>query len=361
VAPAAPTATHPPGRPVPAASSYPSPWRRAQSYLTARPVLVLVLLSPGIPEYLSGSSQLQALLLAPGWFLIQLGLNLGLYGPGVLLIREARVRWNAGFLTVLLLGAAYAILEEGVALSTMFNPDASVVGALGSYGHFLGVNAVWVPGILMIHMVYSIGLPILLVDLALPATRGRSLVSDRQALYLFAVLSADVALLFSVVYLGESFFMGAPLLVGSFVAIGLLVLAGRRTAPWRPTPIHPPGSNRLAFALGLTLFPGVLLTEGLSGAANAPAAVTILLAVLVMAGIGLGVRRYVVGPGARPRWLAFAFGAFLPIMVAGAATNLPFDVALIADGLVVLWFLRLRDAPVADDRSPVMPAPLPGA
>ena len=36
----------------------------------------------------------------------------------------------------------------------------------GFYGHWLGVNWVWVAGIVPVHMIFSISLPILLVGLA---------------------------------------------------------------------------------------------------------------------------------------------------------------------------------------------------
>jgi hypothetical protein len=84
------------------------------------------MLSPGIPEYLTGSSAVNVIVLNPIWFVCGLIANLGLYGPGVLLIREAKVRWYKGWATVLLLGAAYGILEEGIALSTLFNPNAGL-------------------------------------------------------------------------------------------------------------------------------------------------------------------------------------------------------------------------------------------
>ena len=98
--------------------------------LKSHPVLLLILLTPGIPEYLSSSSAINALVLNPPLFLFQLLANIGLYGSGALLIREAKVRWNKGWGTVFLLGAAYGILEEGVALSTLFNPHAGPVGSL---------------------------------------------------------------------------------------------------------------------------------------------------------------------------------------------------------------------------------------
>ena len=84
-----------------------------------RPILLLLALSPGIPEYLSGSTSFEGLVLNPFAFVLFLGLNLGLYGPGVLLIREAFVRWKKGWASLLLMGAAYVLLEEGTALSTL--------------------------------------------------------------------------------------------------------------------------------------------------------------------------------------------------------------------------------------------------
>ena len=156
--------------------------RAVPSYVAAKgligffrrhPILLLLLLSPGIPEYLSGSSAISAIVLNPALFGFQIAANLGLYAPGVLLIREARIRWHKGWATVLILGAAYGILEEGVALSTLFDPESNNAVVLGTYGHWLGVSWVWMSGVLLVHMVYSVSIPILLVGLALPehATR----------------------------------------------------------------------------------------------------------------------------------------------------------------------------------------------
>ena len=77
---------------------------RVLSSLKMHPVLCLLLLTPGIPEYLSSSSPLNALVLNPAMFVFQLVANLGLYGPGVLLIREAKVRWRKGWGTQLING-----------------------------------------------------------------------------------------------------------------------------------------------------------------------------------------------------------------------------------------------------------------
>ncbi len=57
------------------------------------------------------------------------------------------IRWRKGWASVFLLGFAYAILEEGLALRTLYNPLAGPVGILGYYGHWLGVNWVWTVGL----------------------------------------------------------------------------------------------------------------------------------------------------------------------------------------------------------------------
>ena len=141
---------------------------RLVRFLKSHPSLFLLLLTPGIPEYLSASSQLTLLVISPLIFFGLLAANLGLYGSGVILIREAMIRWKKGWASVFLLGVAYGIVEEGIALWTLFNPLAQPVGNLGFYGHWLGVNWVWTVGLLIFHSVYSIGLPIFLFRPSLP-------------------------------------------------------------------------------------------------------------------------------------------------------------------------------------------------
>ncbi|HKS59947.1 MAG TPA: hypothetical protein VJS68_04130, partial [Thermoplasmata archaeon] len=79
------------------------------AYFRRHPVLFLLLLTPGIPEYLSSSTRISSVVLNPAAFLIFFALNAALYTPGALLIREAMVRWKKGWATVLILGVAYGI------------------------------------------------------------------------------------------------------------------------------------------------------------------------------------------------------------------------------------------------------------
>jgi hypothetical protein len=320
-----------------------TPPRRFVAFLRAHPGLCLILLSPGIPEYLSGSSPLSAVIVSPGWFVLQLVLNLGLYAPGVLLIREARVRWNKGWGTVVLLGAAYAIVEEGIALSTMFNPRASVVGVLGFYGHWAGVNWVWTAGLLMVHIVYSIALPILILALAFPETEGRSLLRRREIVLLLVALVADVALLFTWVYRGLGFWMTTPVLVGSLAAIGVLALAAYLLPKNALRSLATPRTMSFSQSLGagLALFPVVLVIEGILGSWAVPAAVTFFVVLAWEGLIAYLVVRYLSASGSERAQVAFALGAIIPLVPFGIVAGFPFDVVLVADALVIWLFVRL--------------------
>ena len=311
-------------------------------FLRGHPVVCLLLLSPGIPEYISGSSPTNAILLNPLMFVFQVAANLGLYGPGVLLVRESMVRWNKGWATVLLLGAAYGILEEGVALSTLFNPHANPVGRLGVYGHWLGVNWVWVAGILPVHMIFSISLPILLLGLAVPSTRGRSLLSRRGLRVASGVLGLDVALLFVLVSRGEGFWMGWPVFVSSLVAMALLVLAARRVpaGALHATGDLPRLGPRAMGAIGALFYTSVLLAEGIGMGAGLPAAVDFALVVAVQGAFLVGVLRAAGSRQNERTLIALALGLVVPIAVIGVISELPLSLTLLPDIAFVL-FLRM--------------------
>src|SRR3989442_11084325 len=170
---------------------------RLVRFFKSHPLLFLLFLTPGIPEYLSASSQLTLLVISPILFFGLLLANLGLYGSGVILIREAMIRWKKGWASVFLLGVAYGIVEEGLALWTLFNPLAQPVGVLGFYGHWLGVNWVWTVGPLIFHSVYSIGLPIFLFGLVFPELKHKSLVSEAGITLSIVGLTLDSIILFS--------------------------------------------------------------------------------------------------------------------------------------------------------------------
>lgn len=315
---------------------------RVKGVLKSHPVVMFILLTPGIPEYLSSSSPINAVILNPPLFLFQLLANTALYLPGALLVREARLRWAKGWGTVLLLGAAYGILEEGVALSTLFDPKASPVGSLGSYGHWLGVNWVWAAGIVPFHAVFSISLPILLLGLALPETSGRPLLGGRKTAAALIILSADVILLMLVVNRASGYWMGWPILVSSLLAIAALVWAGFRASGSALVlgSGGRPASTKVLFAIGVSFLFAIFLTEGLAQAGHLPSAVGFLLVLLVetLYPVYLSRRAW----RDRPRGtVALAAGLLIPVMTIGVAAELALPLTIAADLAAVAFFVFL--------------------
>jgi hypothetical protein len=123
------------------------------------PALLLLVLAPLVAEILLGDfsvGSLRAVLLVI--FIAQ-------YGGGALLIREVARRTGRGWPTVIALGLAYALIEEGFTTQTLFNPNWAGKHLL-DYGYVpaLGTSPLWVVFVLSIHVVWSIATPILIAE-----------------------------------------------------------------------------------------------------------------------------------------------------------------------------------------------------
>lgn len=152
------------------------------------------MLTPGIPEYLTGSSKISSLIFDPPSFFVGIVLNICLYSAGVLLIREFSIRFNKGWASILALGCAYGIMEEGIAVHTFFKLGQPAA-TLSIYGRFAGVNWVWAVAITVFHATFSVALPILLLRLAHPESAKQSLLGKRGIVVVFLIYLLDVILL----------------------------------------------------------------------------------------------------------------------------------------------------------------------
>ncbi|MCI4328167.1 MAG: hypothetical protein L3J86_01160 [Thermoplasmata archaeon] len=218
-------------------------WGRRIPYQWAAPI-ALIAMSITFAELLTGSTPFLVLLLNP----LSLPFLIGLYGGGVLAIREFSVRWNARWPSVLLLGAAYGILEEGFATRTFFDP--SVAGYLGIYGHWAGVNWVWVVQLTLFHAIFSIALPIYLLGVLAPSTSGRPLLSRRGAVLALAATLSTASVMFFLFDHGYRPALGLLLLFGA-LALGFVAAARwPGLAPGGPTGRLGPARPRRMFALG---------------------------------------------------------------------------------------------------------------
>ncbi|MGP8158095.1 MAG: hypothetical protein ACLPWO_00555 [Thermoplasmata archaeon] len=190
------------------------------------PVLALLLLAPAIPELLTGSTSVTWVITNPLRFAAGFPLDIALYGCGALLIREFAVIYQKGWASILLLGAAYGIAEEGFEVHTFFAPPAQTVGPLGVYGHLFGVNWLWALALTVFHATYSIALPILLTQLWFPAVKNIRWF-DRGATRLVAgIFVAEVVSFGFIVGNGPS-----PAALAFFVAVVALLVALAVRAP----------------------------------------------------------------------------------------------------------------------------------
>jgi hypothetical protein len=233
----------------------------------------------------------------------------GLYGSGALLCRELTLRWGKSWPTVLTLGAAYGIVEEGLMVKSFFDPNWVDLGPLGSFGRWAGVNWVWATELTVFHAVFSIAIPILLVMQMVPKRATEPWVRPRTLTWLALVLSIVVAIGF----LGLTPYR-PPVLpyVLSAVAVCVLVwLASRLPAP-PAYEAEPNGGPRdrwftlVGFAAATGFF---LITWALPSTGIRPVAVIGAMVVLVVGTLGL-LRRMSKGTGWRAgRRLALASGA----------------------------------------------------
>lgn len=142
------------------------------------PAWFLFFFAPLTAEYVSGSS--------PYLNPFVLVANLLLYGAGTLLIRESRVRWGKGWLTVFILAAAYMVAEEGLMLNTLFDPMKNTTG------RGLGVNWVWTTGMLVVHSLVSIVAPIMLAEAIYHEQANKSWMKPRSFWWLLLAFAANV-------------------------------------------------------------------------------------------------------------------------------------------------------------------------
>src|SRR5262245_36906401 len=123
------------------------------------PAIVLIVLAPLVAEVLAGSTPLTM----PALLVV----DVLIYGSGALLIRELVRRRRRGWPSILLMGAAYGLIEEGLALQSLFNPGYGSVAHWGA--RVAGINGVYTVVSILVHMVWSVAVPILLTELLFPA------------------------------------------------------------------------------------------------------------------------------------------------------------------------------------------------
>jgi hypothetical protein len=220
-------------------------------------LIFLVVMAGCLAEFLTGSTPLLRAFTEP----IGFAFNLGLYGGGAILIREAAIRWGKRWGAILLLGGAYAVGEEGFAAKTMINPISPIIGNQ-LYSHWMGVN--WVPlvDLTVFHAAFSITVPLLFVELLFPETKGRRLVGNVGLAVDMVIYGLTVLLL--------SLYLGDPYRPSVYVTLFLAVYASAFIAAAYLVPRsflqargeRPDRRERDFIFLGLVFMGGFFLTSG---------------------------------------------------------------------------------------------------
>jgi hypothetical protein len=202
------------------------------------PAIGLFLLAPLIGEFGLGNQ--------PITDFAALALYAPMYGGGALLIREIARRTGSGWPTIILLAMAYALVEEGLIDQMLFNPGYLGLTSFADWAPIprLGISADLTYASLSIHTVWSICVPIALVE-AFDRRRPRPWLGP-VSLTIVAVIFFGGSIGLGVLQYQQFKFIGT---VAQFAVTGAVVLllilvaltvARRRSTKSRPRPAPRP-------------------------------------------------------------------------------------------------------------------------
>jgi hypothetical protein len=330
-----------------------TPWRRRIA-----PVAALMVLAPWAAECSWGGFALAdvpvvVIFLAP------------MYGGAAVLIRETARRTGGGWPAIVLLAAAFGVLQAGLVDQSLFNPDFLADTEFAESA--ATAKATWVPGLEFSaqqaldyvgnHIALSICAPIAIVESLLgPDRRRRAWLGRPGLLVVGVVYLLGSALIFSDTSEG---FLVSPVQLG-FVAVAVLGLVGAAWLPrWRRTRRPRPARAPHPIWVGLVAVvarAGSNLAPGWGWFAVSVGIIAVVATVVVgwSRRTGWGQRHVLAGWGAG--LLAAAAGAYLIPNYAPAspAEALVGDVAVSVVALALVggawWRLRRLAPPSPDGR-----------
>jgi hypothetical protein len=252
------------------------------------PVFTLFFLAPFVAEYLMGEMPIVLLplivALAP------------MYGGGALLIRELTRRSGRGWPTMLVLGLAFGVLEEGLLTQSLFNPDYAGEHLL-KFGYIaaLGIGTVWSIYVLGLHVLWSISTPIVLVEEATGERRHEPWLRRTGLAATAALFLAGCLVTFAISYGTSNHFTAKPAqLIGS-VAVAAVLVAVAFLLPPAGRTVRPGGFVPRPWALsGIAAVAGALFMT----VTFLPVAAGVPTSLAALAGLAVLVSRW----SARPGW-----------------------------------------------------------
>jgi hypothetical protein len=279
------------------------------------PALILFMLSPFIAEILLGATPISRIggLVLVGPF----------YGCGALLIRELARRRGEGWARIVLLGAAYAIVEECFCTQTIFNP--TLFNAADYGGRWLGVNFVWAQIMIGYHIAWSVCIPILLTETLFPDRRktpwlgtiGLSVVG-----IIFVLTAIGIGAVFRRILSPGFEASNVHFMIAAMIVMALIVIAlvpPRADLPVSEFTRRPPSLGLLGLATliaGISLFALFMLPESVRQGKLVIA--PMLLQLIIAAGFLMQLRRWSSSDGwSDAHRFVLIFAALLVVMFFG--------------------------------------------
>lgn len=198
------------------------------------PAIGLFFLSPLVGEFLLGNASIDVL---------PMGLVLSpMYGGGAVLIREAARRAGKGWPTIFVLALAFGVVEEGLACQTLFNPAFFGIELLRE-AHIpaLGMGVWWTLFVLTLHAIWSISVPIALVEALVPGRATEPWLKWPGLVVAASLFLLGLLIVFWGTYRHEHFLASTRQRLGTVAAAVLLTGLAFRVREWgtrgdRPAP-----------------------------------------------------------------------------------------------------------------------------
>jgi len=266
-----------------------------------------------------------------------------------------------------LLGLAYGLIEEGLTDQSLFNPHYLHLRLL-DYGYVdaLGTGLPWLIYVLTIHVVWSVCVPIGLVEALFPARRAQSWLGPVAIAFVSLLMLAGLAAVASFTYQTENFFASPAQLVGTTVAIVAVIAA----ALLLPRPASDPDAGRdapptwLLFVAAFIAGSGAMLCRYAAPSWHVPWLACVAAQLAIAAGfIVFMVRATRARKWTNGRRAALVIGGLAVYGLFGVPTDLalhgPAD--LLPHSLVIILFVGLAAIAIRKSRAPAEPTALGAA
>ena len=158
---------------------------------------------------------------------------LPIYGGGILLIRELVARSGRGWPSIVIMGIAYEILEDGIGLQALSSPH--LYGAAEWGARVLGLNLPYWEMNAIYHVIFSALIPILLTKALFPASGNTPYLKNTGLVVTAVVTVLGVAVLRLAVPPTQDpgYTAPVPVLVGAGLAVAVLAVVALKIVPRR--------------------------------------------------------------------------------------------------------------------------------